>query len=289
MTLAAPDLAYPKLPLGRTVRLSYSTYFGQFSDVLRASWLWLVLAGAFTGAINWKLGALIQSALDDASGSSLQPGPVLSGLNGLYTIIFLLSTVSIAVAWHRAMILREHPGVSGSNIASGSVWRYIWMSIALTIVVMLPTAALILLTSYLFPAEKVPSGIGIAVIIVLVLAAVAASIRLSLLLPARAVGNIALSFKQTWDRTRGNTWRLFWGMLATALPPMLIIILAEAGLAALGAFPNLNAPPTAAMALPMAISGIVVTICYLLIVPIGIGFLSHAYRHFFQGGLQPEA
>ena len=33
----------------------------------------------------------------------------------------------------------------------------------------------------------------------------------------------------------------------------------------------------------------VFTIYYLLIVPIGIGFLSHAYRHFFQGGLQlPE-
>jgi len=283
MTLAAPDLTYPKLPLGRTIRLSYSTYFGQFSDVLRASWLWLVLAGAFTGAISWKLAAMV-----DASETSMQPSSVLAGVNGLYTIIFLLGTVSIAVAWHRAMILREHPGPSGSNIASGSVWRYIWISIVLTFVVMLPTAGLILLTSYLFPAEKVPAGIAVAVIIVIVLAAAAASIRLSLLLPARAVGNIALSFKQTWDRTRGNTWRLFWGMLATALPPMLIVILAEAVLAALGAFPNPNTLPTAAMALPMAIASIVVTICYLLIVPIGIGFLSHAYRHFFQGGLQPE-
>jgi hypothetical protein len=26
---------------------------------------------------------------------------------------------------------------------------------------------------------------------------------------------------------------------------------------------------------------------YLLITPIGIGFLSHAYRHFFRGGLDP--
>jgi hypothetical protein len=31
----------------------------------------------------------------------------------------------------------------------------------------------------------------------------------------------------------------------------------------------------------------ITTVYYLLIVPIGIGFLSHAYRHFFQGGLQP--
>jgi hypothetical protein len=30
-------------------------------------------------------------------------------------------------------------------------------------------------------------------------------------------------------------------------------------------------------------------VVYLLIVPIGIGFLSHAYRHFFQGGLEAAA
>jgi hypothetical protein len=37
----------------------------------------------------------------------------------------------------------------------------------------------------------------------------------------------------------------------------------------------------------MTVTSTVTVICYLLIMPIGIGFLSHAYRHFFQGGLQP--
>ena len=31
----------------------------------------------------------------------------------------------------------------------------------------------------------------------------------------------------------------------------------------------------------------VFAVYYLLILPIGIGFLSHAYRHFFQAPLEP--
>jgi hypothetical protein len=31
----------------------------------------------------------------------------------------------------------------------------------------------------------------------------------------------------------------------------------------------------------------VTAVYYLLVLPIGIGFLSHAYRHFFQAPLQP--
>ncbi|QDW39360.1 hypothetical protein FFI89_020720 [Bradyrhizobium sp. KBS0727] len=36
----------------------------------------------------------------------------------------------------------------------------------------------------------------------------------------------------------------------------------------------------------MTAAGTVFSVYYLLIVPIGIGFLSHAYRHFFQAPLE---
>src|SRR5205085_445248 len=50
----------------------------------------------------------------------------------------------------------------------------------------------------------------------------AVAFRLTLLLPARAVGNTGLTFKQAWNRTRGNVWRLFWGIVVTTLPALLI-------------------------------------------------------------------
>ena len=37
----------------------------------------------------------------------------------------------------------------------------------------------------------------------------------------------------------------------------------------------------------MTANSVVFVVYYLLILPIGIGFLSHAYRHFFQGGIEP--
>jgi hypothetical protein len=37
----------------------------------------------------------------------------------------------------------------------------------------------------------------------------------------------------------------------------------------------------------MTVTSTVTVIYYLLTLPIGIGFLSHAYRHFFQGRLEP--
>src|ERR1700675_1808838 len=60
-------------------------------------------------------------------------------------------------------------------------------------------------------------------IFLLWLAGLAVTLRLSLLLPARAVGDLDLTFKETWKRTSGNTWRIFWGIPACTIPPILAL------------------------------------------------------------------
>ena len=123
----------------------------------------------------------------------------------------------------------------------------------------------------------------IPLILVLHAVGTAVAFRLSLLLPARAVGDLSLTFKQTWRRTRGNTWRLFWGIVVTTMPPLL--------LAQIGFLTTIGAPSPANFAsedfvAQMTAASAVFTVYYLLIVPIGIGFLSHAYRHFFQAPIE---
>jgi len=39
-----------KLPLGAAISLSYTTFFENFADVLRACWLWLIAAAVISGA-----------------------------------------------------------------------------------------------------------------------------------------------------------------------------------------------------------------------------------------------
>ncbi|MEI9914907.1 MAG: hypothetical protein WDN29_02820 [Methylovirgula sp.] len=49
-----PDMEYPKLPFWRTIGLAYSSYFHHFIDVLRASWLWLVVVETFEVLASWQ-------------------------------------------------------------------------------------------------------------------------------------------------------------------------------------------------------------------------------------------
>jgi len=60
-----PDPPYPKLPFWDTVSLSYSTYFSQFIDVLRASWLWLLVVAAFTGFASWQQWSWLARAMEN--------------------------------------------------------------------------------------------------------------------------------------------------------------------------------------------------------------------------------
>jgi hypothetical protein len=208
----------------------------------------------------------------------------------LDNILLLFAGVSIAVAWHRLMILNEQPGLSGSNIATKNLWRYVVAAIGLFLIMFLPVIAIMVPTFYFIlptPAGRTSLPPGFLPLILTVFVAYAAGIavafRLTLLLPAQAIGNTGLTIKQVWTRTRGNIWRLLWGILVTTIPPLLIaqivfllvMPLPHPGMAVDGLVVRMTAFTT------------VFTTYYLLIVPVGIGFLSHAYRHFFQVPLVP--
>ena len=147
-----PDLPYPKLPFWDTVSLSYSTYFRHFIDALRASWLWLIVAAVVTGFASWQQWSWMATML-----ANLKPGLLLelsrpsemTLLLNLDNILLLFAGVSIAVAWHRLMILNEQPGFSGGNVATKNLWRYIVVALALLLVMFLPMAAVMLPTFYI--------------------------------------------------------------------------------------------------------------------------------------------
>jgi hypothetical protein len=283
------DLFYPQLPFWRTVGLSYSSYFHHFIDALRASWLWLAVAGAFPVLASWQHWSGISEVMANLTTGDAPLMPASAAglvLYGVEYILLWLAGVSIAVAWHRLMILNEQPGFSGGNVATKNLWRYVAVGIALVLILFLPMAAIIP-PKFFFqqPASGPPSEevsglrlLGIAACVVAVcVAGIPAMLRLSLLLAARAIGDTGLTWSQTWSRTRENAWRLFWGTVLTSLPPGLLLQIV---------FWFLIRPPLPSEAFD---EDVIVTMTDLLFLPIWIGFLSHAYRHFFQAPLQlPE-
>jgi hypothetical protein len=301
MSMAAnrPTRPYPKLPLGRAIGLAYTAYFHHFIDALRTSWLWLVVVGALTGFASWQQFSWMATLLARAPRGmppktlTVPPEPIEAVLlMNLSQVLVLFAGVSIAVAWHRLIILGEHPRFSASNVASKNLWHYIGVGLVIILIMALPLVLIFAPMIYFIP--KAAGGTPpptwffalIPVFMLLYCAAMAIMLRLSLLLPARAIGDVDLTFKQTWNRSRGNTWRMFWGIAACTLPPLLlaqIVYLATIG------FPIPTTFGSEDFAARMTANSVVFMVYYLLILPIGIGFLSHAYRHFFQGGVDAAA
>jgi hypothetical protein len=278
-----PEQPYPKLPFWRTVGSSYSSYFHHFIDALRASSLWLAVVGAFMVLASWQHWSSISEVMANLTAGEPPQMPISTAsvvFSGAEYILLSFAGVSIAVAWHRLIILNEQPGFSGGNVATKNLWRYVAMAIPLSLILFLPSAAIMLPTFYFQqPASGTPSHefsvlrlLGFAAYVV----AIPATLRLILLLPAQAIGDTGLTLEETWSRTRGNAWRLAWGSVVTAVP----------GLVSQIVFSFLIRPPLASEAFD---EDVIATMTGLLFLPIWIGFLSHAYRHFFQAPLQlPE-
>jgi hypothetical protein len=292
--------AVQKLPLWNTICLSYSTFFRNFLDVLLICWLWLIVVTPLMGIANaMQLSWAVRTIAELKQRAALQRTPVLAPMPvDLRVLIFggalllMAAGVSIAVAWHRRVILGERPRLSGSNIATGSFWRYIGVGIAIFLIAFIPMVfggVVSLVVLWRFVPHGTPGGPhgGIAVAIVLImlllyLTGIAVMLRLILLLPARAVGDLSVTLRQTWHRTRGNIWRLFWGIMACTVPPMLII---EIPFWIFIGFPHPQSFANGTLPVPvLAISAIwaVFVLLALLILPIWIGFLSLSYLHFFE-------
>jgi GYF domain 2 len=281
-----------KLPLWETIRLSYSSYFHGFPDVLRISWLWLAVVTPLWGMAVWLLFSLKADLV--AAGVKRGPPPSIpGGMIVLVTIavwIFTFAGVSsIAVAWHRRLILGEPPRFSGSNIATKSLWRYVWTGLAIGLIAFLPSLVVVLPILILLPSVITGAALKfvmfVAACFLISLTAFAVTLRLSLLLPARAIGHLGLTFRETWKRTHGNTWRMFWGIVACTVPPMVAPQVAVQIVLSVS-FPSPRTPDGAGIVGGAAISAILlafvfVLVCQLLTLPIWIGFLSHSYRHFF--------
>ena len=290
--------APPKLPLGETISLSYSWFFQRFPDVLRISWVWLVLGGALFGVTNWLQLSWMASILAGAPNGVrlVHPAtPPWSEFLGLLAyLVMAVGTASIAVAWHRRIILDEQPGLSGGNVVSGALWRFIGIGILLALMALIP-AFIILFPIAILVIPKAQTFAALLLLpFVVYIIGLAVLLRFSMLLPARAVGNSTLSFRQAWRCTRGNTWRLFWGVAACSAPPTIvlhiisIVIMTTIGKPEPASFALPGAPPVIPVT-GLTISGVLLYACVLLITPLYIGFLSHAYRHFIRGGLDVSA
>lgn len=277
----------PKLPFSDAASLAYSSYFRNLPQVLRACWLCLILAAAATALASWLQWSWLSTMLPGQESGRSPGAPARS----LQTVLILLPQlllafggVSIAVAWHRYLILREQPPFSGSNVVTRALWRYILVGVVLFAIMVVPgRIASVTASQFSGSFASPPSGVFLPILslgLLLYVAGAAVALRLAVLLPARAVGDDAVTITQAWRRTRGSTWRLFWGFVVTAVLPVLIANMLLVIVSPPTPWPDSTGED---IVLGMTIITTVSSVLYALILPVGVGFLSHAYRHFFTG------
>ncbi|MCB1432885.1 MAG: hypothetical protein KDK75_10555 [Alphaproteobacteria bacterium] len=200
---------------------------------LRISWPWLIII-----AIAYVLFAFVMTTsgfgttpLDSEKGAA----PVL--LAGL--ILFIVSALgfsSIAVNWHRYILLDEMPDLAQKLRVDGRVLSYFWRGLLaglLTLLIMivpiiiLSTVAGSLLSGVVGQMEGAPGrGMGPGIwIVTIVIGAFATALffRFALALPAIALGREEIGLFDSWGRTRG----LFWPLLMVAAGTVILQVVTQ--------------------------------------------------------------
>ena len=286
-----------KLPIWRTVGKAYRSFFENFGTVVRITWLWGIVLGVLTfyfadQQLNAMFAAFHEMLAQGKTGSYKLPLR-LQLFQVLLTIASVTGICYMSVAWHRFLLLSGPAGASGVKFVDRVVWKYL-----VAILVIAALAAFAALPFFLFaffhlflmtPPSFHPPKLAFVLLPIALAATFIVPTRLSLLLPARAVGDNGLTVRETWRRTKGNTGRIILGFLLSSLPPLipLQIVLIASGLTPL---PNAGPPHAEAIDKLLTYSpylSSISTAYSLLVLPILIGFLSFAYKHLLSETASP--
>jgi len=155
----------------------------------------------------------------DPMAEELTPAALVQLASALVSVV---AVCSIAVNWHR-FILRDEVG-HGLRL-DGNVMRYTGNTILIMLAVLFPSLL------FLFVVPAVPAAATLALP---ALAAIGGAVtRLSIKLPAVALGNRAYSFRDAWKVSEGNFWPclgVFLMSWAITLGGVLVLILVGSGL-----------------------------------------------------------
>jgi hypothetical protein len=214
-----PDARPPKLPPMTALEFAIANTFRHFFFGLRCAVLWLIVLLPFLG---WAYYAGFRNGPPDFKALS----PAATTAVAVSAAVVFLATVSIAVNWHRHLILDETPKRLGWLRLNGVVWRYLFGFAVIVVVLGAVAAAIFAVLTRAVPAFEPqlaagakPAGNVIAA--VLGLFGLFTWYRLSTRLPAIATGDKDYTLGKAWKATRNNRLRFlgftFWLLFSLAI------------------------------------------------------------------------
>ncbi len=262
-----------KLPVFDLAGQAYRTVFQNFGPLLQMAWFPLAILAVGHFVAIMLIG---QTLIDTPAGETPPMSPILAATQLGLALIDMVVGASIAVIWHRFVLLGEKPATGPHLRLDRRVWSYLGygflMGLGFVAAIAIPVAVQ---AAVLFAMGHNFSGQGslplAPVALFMFFAGLFVLIRLTPYFPGIALGH-PVTMADVWAKTQGNFWRLFGGGLLTALPPGLVV----GSIAAIGS----------AWALPGGVFALAVVEAVFgplqaLLTVFGIGFISLAYRHFY--------
>lgn len=254
-----------KLPFWGTLGAAYGAFFSNLGTILGLAGRWLIVLIPMYAAYTWFLYPQLFALYEAVHTGAPPPTDTSMTIIGVvFWLAILIPLSAIAVGWHRYLLRHEAP-VQSSGFGFDHVTKsYAIAALIIGVIGHVPTVLQQLTaggTSDLYKALQVIAIIGVYV-------ALAITARLSIALPAIAVEGPGAKLSEAWAATRGNTIRLFFGLMLSVLP---MIASSFLSFFLLGVIPDRMVYSIAA-----SLTGIV----SLLLLTIGVGYWSFAWRHF---------
>ena len=269
-----------KLPFWRTLGDSYKLWFLNLPELMRICWLWFVVMVPVFALINWwQAPHFIEIMRLAAEGkNNPDPDPLFTLSAQIITTVAMLPIgASVAVAWHRLLLRDERVGAGAYFRLDGLVVGY---AILLFLIGLLPMVPQLVAQSIAIPDPDAPDvsmsdlglygGLSFLLLVLSIIGLLIAG-RLSVILPARALGRADFTLGKVWAATRKNSWRMFWGYVLCVVP-----LGATVGMAMIWYVIS------GASRLNFTIVWTALSLFWVAVGMIGVGFLSLSYRHFFE-------
>jgi hypothetical protein len=191
-----------KLPVMAAFSHAFRSTTNNLAFAFHASWPWMAVLLPVLIAGNLYVFA-------ETGGDPEQQTPGSIAASIAIGVISMLSFASIAVSWHRYVLLDEMPeGIKRLRV-DGTVWRYFGNVLLISVLIGLAGgAAALLFVFFTYITAGVGAIVAIPGIIALLLCAIMAFYRLGVKLPSIALERHDFSLTDAWRITAGNFWQM---------------------------------------------------------------------------------
>jgi len=185
-----------RLPAGQCIRHAIHSVRNNIAYAFRISWPWYAVLFAINLVVGLTSDSLVGDPMTNPGGSFALQLIVLAAN--------LVSFASIAVNWHRYILLDQVPVGSEILRLDGLTWRYLGNLVLIWLMVFVSIFLCMLLLQLFANLSTITSILAFFVGLAAILFAVISFYRLSVKLPAIAIGRRDFSLGNAWTATQGN-------------------------------------------------------------------------------------